>query len=171
MTETLIVLRHARAGDRHEWTVQDDARPLDAVGLAQALALVEQLADVTIDRIWTSPSARCEQTVGPMAAIRRLPVVDQSWLAEDAAVPEIVDGVGRAPGGTLLCTHGDVASRITTHLAPDRELPELDKGAAWLVRLDAGRVIGIELREAPVTDGDATGWGVAERPGLRTAVR
>ena len=63
----LLLIRHARAGDRHAWDGDDRVRPVDDRGRLQSVALVEALADFKIDRIVSSPYLRCVQTVEPLA--------------------------------------------------------------------------------------------------------
>ena len=71
---TLVLVRHASAGDRHEWDGDDRLRPLDKKGRKQAARLLDVLADVTVRRIVSSPYLRCVQTVEPLARARGLEV-------------------------------------------------------------------------------------------------
>src|SRR5205809_614665 len=48
---TVYLVRHARAGDRHDWGGADDLRPLSKPGRRQAEALVDALRDARVDRI------------------------------------------------------------------------------------------------------------------------
>lgn len=81
---TLLVVRHASAGDRGESDGDDARRPLDDRGQKQANALVEQLAPFEISRIVSSPFTRCMQTVEPLAKSRDLPLEMSDELAEGA---------------------------------------------------------------------------------------
>ncbi|NUR76504.1 MAG: NUDIX hydrolase, partial [Thermoleophilia bacterium] len=67
-----LLVRHASAGNRDEWTGDDADRPLDERGRAQALGLVERLTPFRIERILTSPARRCVETVEPLARARGL---------------------------------------------------------------------------------------------------
>jgi 8-oxo-dGTP diphosphatase len=78
----ILLIRHARAGDRDQWTGDDRHRPLDDKGRRQAKALVELLARYEIDRILSSPADRCIQTVEPLGAARDLVVEPREELFE-----------------------------------------------------------------------------------------
>ena len=63
----VLVVRHAKAGDRSSWPGADRDRPLSGKGRRQAEALVDTLSDWKPVRILSSPFARCVQTVEPLA--------------------------------------------------------------------------------------------------------
>ena len=129
---TSVLVRHASAGDRDDWSGDDRLRPLDARGRRQADALVELLRPLEIRRVVSSPYVRCVETVEPLAAALGLPVEQDQRLAE---------GAGRAAlevlreQGVVGCTHGDVVEELLGR--------GLKKGAAAV--LDDGRVV----REIP----------------------
>jgi hypothetical protein len=79
---SVLLVRHAKAGDREKWDAPDDLRPLTAKGEAQAEALVDLLAGYDIDRVLSSPYLRCTQTVAPLASARGLAVEPCDDLAE-----------------------------------------------------------------------------------------
>lgn len=79
----LLVIRHARAGDRAEWQGDDRKRPLDKRGRRQAQALVDELAEFPLTRILSSPYDRCVQTVEPLAAARGLQIELSDELGEE----------------------------------------------------------------------------------------
>lgn len=120
---TSVLVRHASAGDRHDWDGDDRLRPLDARGRRQAAALVELLAGLEVRRIVSSPYARCVETVEPLAAALGLGLEQDERLAE---------GAGRAAlellseDGLVACTHGDVVAELLGH--------GLKKGAAVVLR-------------------------------------
>ena len=66
---TLLLIRHASAGDRNDWVGDDLLRPLDGRGRSQASRLPELLGDYEIARVLSSPALRCVQTVEPLAAL------------------------------------------------------------------------------------------------------
>ncbi len=63
---TVILLRHASAGDRTAWQGDDRLRPLDERGRKQALELVGRLRARGVERVVSSPYVRCTQTVAPL---------------------------------------------------------------------------------------------------------
>lgn len=106
---TSVLVRHASAGDRHDWEGDDRLRPLDARGRRQADALVELLRPLKVRRVVSSPYVRCLQTVEPLAAALGVPVERDRRL---------VEGAGRAAldllqeDGVVGCTHGDVVEEL-----------------------------------------------------------
>ncbi|MTV26553.1 histidine phosphatase family protein [Nitriliruptoraceae bacterium ZYF776] len=135
---TVLLLRHAHAGDRDTWDGRDHLRPLSSLGLKQALAVVDQLAGHPIDRVVTSPYVRCVQSVEPLAAAIGVPVESDDDLAEGAA-PDVTRRLLRKPGGrtVLLCSHGDVIGAAVTDLEHRGLLGDLDprwpKGSTWVL--------------------------------------
>lgn len=137
---SVLLVRHAKAGDREKWEGPDDHRPLTAKGEAQAEALVDLLAGYEIDRVLSSPYLRCTQTVAPLAAARGLAVEPCDDLAE---------GEGRAgialtrrlltePAYTVLCSHGDVVEEVLDALGVQRD-DFTRKGATWVLEQAGAR--------------------------------
>jgi 8-oxo-dGTP diphosphatase len=79
----VLLIRHASAGDRDDWSGDDRRRPLDERGLAQAAGLAELLDPFAVTRVVSSPADRCVQTVEPLARERGLPVEVREELAEE----------------------------------------------------------------------------------------
>jgi len=109
----LLLVRHARAGERDEWEGDDRDRPLDDRGLAQARTLVETLAPFAVEAILTSPYLRCVQTVEPLAAARGLVPELRPELGEER---QATDGAAlvRACSGrdVVVCGHGGLDAII-----------------------------------------------------------
>jgi phosphohistidine phosphatase SixA len=131
---SVLLVRHAKAGDPEKWDAPDDLRPLTARGEAQADALVNLLAGYEIDRVLSSPYLRCTQTVAPLAAARGLAVEPCDDLAEG----EGHAGIALArrlladPRYTVLCSHGDVVEEVLDALGVQRE-QFTRKGATWVL--------------------------------------
>jgi 8-oxo-(d)GTP phosphatase len=105
---SLLLHRHAWAGDSSEWQGDDGVRPLDDRGRRQAEALVEALAVYDVHRIVSSPYARCIQTIEPLAKARGLEIELDEQLGADRLdeVPEVLE---RLKGeNVVVCTHGDL---------------------------------------------------------------
>jgi len=108
-----ILVRHASAGSREEWSGSDRLRPLDDRGRRQAESLVAALAGYPVERILSSPSVRCTETVLPLAGERGLDVEERLELGEGASRESalaLVDGV--EDPGLVACTHGDVVEEL-----------------------------------------------------------
>jgi 8-oxo-dGTP diphosphatase len=122
---TIVLLRHAWAGDRHRWVGDDALRPLDDRGRAQAIELRDRLVGHGIELVLSSPYVRCVETVAPLAAALGVVVETDDRLAEGAdpaGARELLAGL--APGWAV-CTHGDVIVALTGET--------LKKGAAFVL--------------------------------------
>ncbi len=68
-TVPLILVRHASAGRKADWSGDDCLRPLDAAGVAAARVLASLMACFApAARVISSPALRCTDTVRPSAA-------------------------------------------------------------------------------------------------------
>jgi 8-oxo-dGTP diphosphatase len=68
-TVPLILVRHASAGRKADWSGDDCLRPLDAAGVAAARVLASLMACFApVARVISSPALRCTDTVRPYAA-------------------------------------------------------------------------------------------------------
>jgi broad specificity phosphatase PhoE len=63
---TVELIPHCTSVTRDGWTGSHGVRPLAALGLRQAEALVP-VTGAGVDGIYSSPAVRCRQTVGPLA--------------------------------------------------------------------------------------------------------
>ena len=141
---TLFLLRHAAAGDRNKWEGNDAVRPLNKKGRRQAAALATYLGSQGIERIYTSPSTRCVQTVEPLAAVIGAKVIEHDALAEG---PDIDGAYGLADElvgyNAVLCTHGDVIPAVINRMMWAGLTLEsrfyCSKGSIWEVDLVGGR--------------------------------
>ena len=137
---SVVLLRHASAGDRSAWDGDDRLRPLDEEGHAQALALADALRGRGISRVVSSPYVRCVESLEPLAEALGLAVELDPRLAEGeggagalALLATLGDGVA--------CTHGDVVEAVIGRT--------LDKGAAAVVELAGGGAHVVELLPVP----------------------
>lgn len=140
MTECFLI-RHAHAGTRGAFA--DNTRELTDRGRAQAGALADQLADLDIRVIVTSPFTRCIQTVEPLAHRLGLPVELNPGLAEGAGTRDAIEMIEHAQFPLALCSHGDVIGD-TMH-ALNRRGVVLDdnrvaKGSVWILTVADGTV-------------------------------
>jgi 8-oxo-dGTP diphosphatase len=101
----LELVPHCTSVPREGWTGSHDVRPLAELGRRQAAALVAAIG-TDVDGIYSSPTTRCRQTVGPLAVAAGLPVHDLAELYEAgdfdepaAGTPQVPDLMVRALGG------------------------------------------------------------------------
>ncbi len=123
----LLLIRHARAGERDEWEGDDSERPLDERGLKRAEELVERLQPYPVEAILSSQARRCVETVEPLARARGLEVEHRPELSEEQ---QAVDGVAlvRSLAGrdVVVCGHGGLEWALP-------EPPRWKKGAVLVV--------------------------------------
>ena len=139
------LIRHAHAGNRSGWAGEDRDRPLSAKGCTQADGLIDLLDGQSVGGVWSSPYARCVQTVAPLARARGLTVVEDPLLAEgtpvDAVLARLLDLADRDP---VVCSHGDVIPAVVRRLlaegVPADAGAVAKKGSTWRLEVDDGRI-------------------------------
>ena len=143
---TLILVRHARAGDRSAWEGPDDQRPLDPRGQEQARRLAEVLPVFLPDDLLSAPPVRCTETVEPLADrlgldIRAAPELSEDGFAADpdaglALVERLLTPRTR-PGVTVVCSQGGAIPFVLMALGVPfeerRAYPPSAKGSTWVL--------------------------------------
>jgi phosphohistidine phosphatase SixA len=134
----LIVVRHGDAGDKGSWDGPDLLRPLSPAGRRQAEGLLLRLEDYPVERILSSPTVRCRQTVEPLAHDRLLQVESVAALGVDAGPTQLRSVLwDRRLRNVVLCTHGETISQLFTQLARDgldvAGPLQSPKGSTWLL--------------------------------------
>ena len=124
----------------------DDERPLDARGQAQAARLADLLPLLGVDRLLSAPPLRCRDTLAPTAERLGLPVevepllADRCWAQEPA---EALALLRRLPAGTVACGQGEGLAGLVAALGgPVDPLP---KGAARVVSRDGDLLVAADL--------------------------
>ncbi len=118
--------------------------------------MADLLAGRGIDRVVSSPSLRCVQTVDPLAERLGLEVQTSEALAEGVHADDVVALFrSLATTNVALCTHGDVIPTLLDALVEvdglklPRDYP-CAKGSTWeLEQDDSGRAVGAEYLPAP----------------------
>lgn len=151
---TAYLIRHAKAGDREEWTGDDRLRPLTKAGFRQAEALVDLLAGKPIEKILSSGYTRCLQTVEPLARARKLPVETTRELEEGAGGESVIRLVAQQKGHDVaLCTHGDVVEEFLELMIEkgliSRARASNEKGGTWVLDEQNGEIRGATYLKAP----------------------
>ena len=94
------------------------------------------LAGYSIDRILTSPSLRCSESVEPLAAARGLAVELCSELGEGSQRTSLEALLGDIRGSAaVLCSHGDVIGKLVD---PKRHY---SKGSVWVLEWDGEQTV------------------------------
>lgn len=150
----VYVVRHACAGRKEEWEGADVERPLDDVGRQQALALADELARQGAERLISSPTRRCVETLEPVAAAGSRPIEISHALGTSATTETLVDLVtDPSYDRAVLCTHGEVMRplldwlrrhdvRVVADRADDENL--VAKGTGWLLEVHGDDPIALE---------------------------
>ena len=142
----MLLLRHASAGEPTSSPWLDRERPLDGMGRVQARSLRQALAGFPIERIVTSPHARCVETVRPLASLLGLVLESHDALTPDSSRSSALALLEELPPESLLCTHREVIERLF-----DGEV-QCEKGGAWVLERVAERWRPAVYRPAPAVD-------------------
>jgi len=151
----MLILRHASAGERLSSASLDRARRLDRIGRADARLLPESFASFEIDRIVSSPHARCTETVRALGLARGIRVDEREELGPRASAEETLALLESLPESALACTHREVFQRL---FGDD---VTCEKGAAWVVEHRDGRHLPVAYLPSPTSQ---------ERTAARSAV-
>ena len=114
-TEPLILVRHAQATKRAEFTGSADAdRPLAMRGHVQAEEIADLLAAYGVSRLLSSPAQRCVETLQPYAHHWGITLTRESDLSEEGHASHPYAAAMRlgellaTPPSTAVCTHRPV---------------------------------------------------------------
>ena len=123
----LLLVRHARAGERSEWQGDDRERPLDRTGIAQAQELVALLESLPVTAVYSSPYRRCVETVEPLASSRTLPIELRDELGEEQQATAGIELVRSLAGrDVVVCGHGGLETALV-------DPPKWRKGSTFVV--------------------------------------
>jgi 8-oxo-dGTP diphosphatase len=151
----LYLVRHAKAGNRHEFTGNDRLRPLSASGKLQARALADALVADGVQSLISSPYLRCIQTLYPAAKRIGAKVATDELLSEGRSPIEVLKLLESLPDGAAACSHGDVIP--ATIAALERRgckltsAPDWRKATVWVLdRGDDGEISTASVWPPPV---------------------
>jgi 8-oxo-dGTP diphosphatase len=160
-TKAILLVRHASAGNRSDWTGDDRERPLDGVGVQQAEELVWPLTRFDIREIWSADLVRCTQTMEPLSKAVGVPIQAQMLLSEaeyygrEEEALAFVLSAGAEGTGTALCSQGGVIPDIVRRLKEaggeetPRALPQ-KKASVWSLTCAGGRLVEAEYFPPPL---------------------
>lgn len=128
-------------------------RPLTDEGWRQAGALVATLAGANVDRLVSSPSVRCIQTLDALASVKGLPVETAPVLAEGAGGEGALHLLASI-GPVVACSHGDVIEEVLDLLAArgvplEGRVDETPKGATWVFDVEGDHIVARRLLPPP----------------------
>jgi 8-oxo-dGTP diphosphatase len=139
---TLYLVRHAKAGSRHDWNGDDRLRPLSKAGRRQAEALAGRLIGLGVSTLVSSPFVRCVQTLEPLARAANVAMITDDCLGEGRHFDKVLLLMSTLPDGSVICSHGDVIPetiaalqrRGCTPMTP----PHWGKASVWVVDRNPG---------------------------------
>ncbi|TQS44253.1 NUDIX hydrolase [Cryptosporangium phraense] len=123
ITGSVLLVRHAKAGDKKTWTGPDAERPLEPSGQAQAVWLGELLPWFSPERVHSADKVRCRQTIEPLAAVLGLdvvtdPVFDEEAFWDDSSVVVArIRELALKGGVTAVCSQGGLIPGVVSELA------------------------------------------------------
>jgi 8-oxo-dGTP diphosphatase len=148
-TQTLLLVRHAKAGNKSAWTGPDDVRPLSPAGKEQAQALRALLPLFGPDRVHAADRTRCVDTVIGVAdelgvSVRIEPKLNEEAYSRDPAGSiSTLTRIVRAGGTPVVCSQGGVIPGVIAALAEKSGLRlgriPCKKGSTWVLSFSATR--------------------------------
>jgi 8-oxo-dGTP diphosphatase len=148
-TSPLIILRHAKAVKRSDFTGKDDSdRPLSGRGRRQSKIIIEVLEGFGVEHVISSPMRRCQETV-------------KRYVKQLSATPTLVDAISEwgyeqnpedldpaielamnNPAPTVLCSHRPVLDAILDTVARLGGISETERTEGiWSTKLSPGSFV------------------------------
>jgi 8-oxo-dGTP diphosphatase len=154
VTGVTVLVRHAHAGDRKAWHGNDNLRPIDDRGRAQADGLGVLLALFEPHRLYAATPLRCLQTLQPLADKLGLPIVTDSAFAEPDTADEVPAKVLiatarlaelRSGGTAAICSQGKMMPPLLAGLrcVEDPAPYQTPKGGGWLLTWSGDRLLAL----------------------------
>ncbi|MEY4137568.1 MAG: hypothetical protein RL205_1696 [Actinomycetota bacterium] len=172
-TSPLVILRHAKAMKRSDYSGKDDAlRPLSGKGRTQSKALVALLDAYGITSVHSSDSTRCTETVRRFVKTLDSKLELETSLSEEAhhenpkRAAKAIRRIAESPEPSVICSHRPVMPTIMSALAETLGLPsddprldpKMSPGAFVVIHrafLDGEvRAVAIERHDAPLGDSE-----------------
>lgn len=160
LTDSVLLVRHARAGERDGWQGDDRQRPLDDMGWEQAAGLVRLLSRFEVEEIVSADYLRCVQTVQPLADALGLEIETEPIFSESGYTGHERDALfllrsfGETHKSSVVCSQGDVIPDLLERLAGEDnvDLPDplpMKKGSVWALTFDGPRLFSAEYFPPP----------------------
>jgi phosphohistidine phosphatase SixA/ADP-ribose pyrophosphatase YjhB (NUDIX family) len=156
-TTPFVFVRHGLAGSRQEWTGDDDRRPLDERGRAQARTLAGVLPAYRPTALLSSDSTRCTQTLEPYAGESGVQIRADTALSESGYDPgeaeRLVRDLFASGQAAVVCGHGKILPGLISAVYGGRLAePQLAKGGFAVLNRSGDRVVTLEryLTSSPV---------------------
>ena len=161
-TPTLLLVRHASAGDRSDFDGPDELRPLDRRGRAQARRLAEVLPLFGPVALAAAEPVRCQETLAPLAGelgleVESLPELGEERFQADpqaglTAVERLLTPRARL-AVPVVCSQGGAIPSVLMALGVHRDTgagaswPPAAKGSVWALGGRPGGLFADYYRE------------------------
>ena len=138
---TLILIRHAKPADPHEYA-NDRERPLVPEGEAVQRGMAERLraTGYVPDQIFASPALRARQTADILAEVLGGTVSELEALGSRFDADAVVAAVGE--GTTLLVGHAPTMPQLVNLLVGETALSGMAKSSAAIITFDGTPAFG-----------------------------
>lgn len=146
----VVLVRHAKAGKRSEWSGPDSRRPLDPGGRRQARKLSPFLQHFGPDRVLSADPLRCVQTVGPLADDLALSVIiersfgDEAYERDPAAAEAALLSLAKPRRVSVVCSQGATIPGLVPAVVPDVRSAETKKAGAWVLSFVDGAAVSAD---------------------------
>jgi 8-oxo-(d)GTP phosphatase len=159
-TGTVLLVRHASAGNRDDWKGDDRVRPLDETGRDQAQELVRLLSRFEVQRIVSADNLRCVETLKPLGdsiglEVKEEPLLsDQGFPGNEEHALEVVRALGDHGEAVAVCSQREVIPEVVRRLADSdgvavSEPDKYKKASVWALSFDGRRLAGAEYFPPP----------------------
>jgi 8-oxo-dGTP diphosphatase len=163
-TKTVLVVRHGTAGSKRKYKGDDQKRPLDKRGRAQAESLVGQLLAFCATSLYAADRERCFQTIEPLAdelqtGIRPEPSLTEEayWHNRKKARQRVLE-ISESDGTPVICTQGKVIPDLIQWWCDrDGVKPAKSrnrKGSFWVLSMFDGKLVAADHIESALPPGE-----------------
>jgi 8-oxo-dGTP pyrophosphatase MutT (NUDIX family)/phosphohistidine phosphatase SixA len=159
----LLLVRHAKAGNRRQWEGDDALRPLSRTGREQARHLTELLPLFGPDRILSAPPVRCRESVVGTAARLGLPVREEPLLGDAGHEQDPQGALARLhelaahPGVTLVSSQGTTIPALLGILVAEHPVVGVDpdavpsrKASTWVLTFGVDGLRSADYYPTPI---------------------
>lgn len=156
----LLLVRHAKAGSRSQWSGDDSLRPLDKSGRTQAELLAPMLRAFGVRRLYSAPRVRCEQTLAPMAdelgvgVVSEPALTDESYSADPGAARSRLVELAAGAGVAAVCSQGSTIPGVINDLASvagvDVSETSTKKAGTWALGFDGTTLVYADYYVSPL---------------------
>lgn len=165
-TDTVLLVRHAKAGKREQFDGPDELRPLEPAGQQQAKALVPNLLAFGASGVHSADPLRCIQTVTPLAEQLNAEINCEPMFSEQGY--DSAKGLARQRflalvtdrGVPVVCSQGGVIPDLVGWLAERAGLTlpaaRNRKGSVWALSFAADRLVAAHHMDRSLSTGIVT---------------